>query len=139
VSNFAAVIADMNATLRPSDEQLAVAKAMLTATDDRDAHVYVPLALPGKQRGIWVLGQPVEHVPGYWISSAQRDEHGGLARDYASRAADAWLGARDGVPCYVSIDKDGRFAPYEDTRLSTHEGLLEHTERAIQQGVGPAS
>src|SRR5947209_572155 len=107
---------DLKTWFAPSPQQLAVALAMIDAARSGWSHardgssgcyaVVVPLALPGKDSGIWISGQPVEYPAGYWLVR-DRARHGTesypAARDAAEDAADRHLGARPGVAAYVVV------------------------------------
>jgi hypothetical protein len=97
--------ADMAARLHPSSEQIAEALGELASLPPVFDHVFVALALPGKIRGYWTEGQPVEHVPGAYLD-----------RDLATAAASLQLGARPGTPAYVVVYRDGAAAVFEDFR-----------------------
>lgn len=110
--------ADMRERFRPTPEQIAVAVAML-ATADPQATGYavaVPIALPGKQHGLWKLGQPVEAVPGFWLG--HRDQETGphawhKATDAADRAAGGHLAGSQGSSAWAVIWPDGDWAVWE--------------------------
>lgn len=110
--------ADLAARMRPAVAQVDIATAMLAAAPGADA-VLVPLAMPGKDEGVWVAGQPVEHPPGFWLA-ATNDRVGPVsyrrARDDAEDAADRWLAGRAGVAAYASISPDGTWAVFEGVR-----------------------
>lgn len=107
---------DMHARLVPSDQQIAVAAALIRATfssatvsgarrpdwsDTFDTcRVVVPIALPGKARGFWQPGQAVEYPPGFWLDS---DGDPSDPRFLAERAADHYLGKRAGQVAYAYI------------------------------------
>ncbi len=105
--------ADMQARFRPTDAQVAVARAMLTAEPAATA-VIVGLALPGKQRGMWTEGQAVRPVPGFWLTDfGQTGPYAhSFARDAAEAAATGRLTGR-GVPAYAVIERDGTWAVFE--------------------------
>lgn len=132
---------DMTARFVPTDEQIAVAVAMLEVAEEA-THVVVPLALPGKTRGVWTVGQPVEHVPGFWLVDADQTSvgHRGAVLGYrtvcrlADQAAAAHLGARPGVSAYATIDVDGQ--------CSTREGYITTGSRRVdlnEDGTRPAA
>lgn len=124
--------ADLRERLRPSDTQVAVAVAMLQEVPASEAtHVVVPIALPGKQRGIWIEGQQVQPVNGFWL--ANRDNWEGPyagARGHAEDAARLWLVDQklSGVSAYACIDRDGTWAVFE--------GLLAQSPAASRQTAG---
>ena len=108
---------DMQARLRPTPEQVAVAQAMLGAAPGA-THVMVALAMPGKTRGLWFEGQDVQPVEGFWLTN--RDHHDGplsyhYTRRLAGSAALAWLLAADqsGTCAYVAIDRAGDWVVFE--------------------------
>jgi hypothetical protein len=106
-------IEDLQQAWCPTEVQLRTAKAIMA--DDPDVqYVMVGLALPGKCRGVWVKGQQVEPVPGFWTV---RDgaEHS-QARELADRAAGQQLGSRVGATSHVTIylhDGEPCFAAFE--------------------------
>ncbi len=96
--------ADMQARFRPTDQQIAIARAMLAA-EPAATSVIVGLALPGKQRGVWTAGQVVRPVPGFWLSDG--GQTGPYAHSFAREAAIAAAEARltgQGVAAYAVID-----------------------------------
>jgi len=105
---------DLAARWVPTDDQIRTAVAMLDVNPGAYA-VMVAIALPGKEHGWWTDGQPVEHVPGYWIATDRNDGYR-AARDAASFAADVALGERAGQPSYAIIYRDGHAAMFEDIR-----------------------
>jgi hypothetical protein len=96
---------DMAARLCASVAQHAEAAALLANLPPVFDHVYVALVLPGKVRGYWTEGQPVEPVPGAYLD-----------RDLATAAACLQLGDRPGTPAYVAVWRDGAAAVFEDFR-----------------------
>lgn len=96
---------DLAARWLPNAAQIAAALALLATLPAREEYVYVAIALPDKDHGIWTLGQPVEHVAGVW-----------LGRDEASHAAALHLGTRPGQPSYAVVWRDGHAAAFEDFR-----------------------
>ncbi len=109
--------------LRPSDDQLAVAKAMLAgarlALMTVDV-VLVPLVMPGKVKGVWAEGQPVLHPGGFWLASIA--SLGGpydfaRARRQCQQAAEAALARQPGTIGYAVIDEHGRATGYEGVRI----------------------
>lgn len=106
-ANAIPTAADQDLALRwmASPEQTVEAMALLATLPARVEYVYAALALPGKIRGIWRVGQPVEHLPGAYLD-----------RDAASAAAVAALADRPGTPSYAVIYRDGYAAVFEDYR-----------------------
>lgn len=106
---------DLHARLRPSDIQMRTADAMLTANPDAYC-IVVPLALPGKRRGVWTATQTVDYPPGYFL--ARTNDWNG-AESYAAARAEADMTARRhmaatvGVSAYATIDHRGDFAVFE--------------------------
>jgi hypothetical protein len=96
---------DLAARWLPSSAQIADALALLATLPAREEYVYVAIALPGKLRGDWIVGQPVEHLDGAWLN-----------RDEASHAAVLHLGTRPGQPSYGVVWRDGHAAVFEDFR-----------------------
>jgi hypothetical protein len=110
---------DMANRLRPAGWQLTGAQVLLLYAPpilgvDR---VVVALALPGKQRGVWVSGQAVESVNGFWYAAAGTTDDNGLAeyraRAAAEAAAVAALAGRVGIPAHAVIDRLGNFTVFE--------------------------
>lgn len=96
---------DLTDRLRPTAGQIDAALDRLAELDRHTEYVYVPIALPGKTRGLWELGQPVEHPDGVFLD-----------REEASRAAVVALGTRPGTPAYAAVWRDGGAAVFEDFR-----------------------
>ena len=108
---------DLRARWRPTPEQVRAAVAeLLTKTDPTEWVAAVALVQPGKQYGIWTVGQPVEPVPGVWagINSFTEAPSYAHARNDAADAARAALGGRPGTVAHVSVRLDGSFAVFED-------------------------
>lgn len=124
---------DLRARFRPSDAQIALAVEILTTLPSVTAEsrrpggatprnrgpyvAVVPLALPGKQRGWWTVGQPVRPVAGMWIGYTGAWDHPldyGHARNAAEDAAQADLDFRgeEGTTAYVTIHPDGTWAVF---------------------------
>jgi hypothetical protein len=105
---------DLAERFRPSPHQLTIAEAMLRGTGL--AVVYVPIALPGKQEGLWDVGQPVQYPLGFF-PAYNRGEGGRAARNAASQAAEQHLRAtgQDGMTAYAVISRGGvSWAVWED-------------------------
>lgn len=117
-------LADLQARMRPTDEQLAMAARELAAQAETwpgitDFLAAVPLAQPGKQYGAWTIGQPVEPVEGCWVgrNTFDSDAEGGSyaeARDNAADAARDHLGTRPGTVAWVTVSPDGHWSVHED-------------------------
>lgn len=112
--------ADMEARYRPSEDQIAVARAMFaTAPNARRWHVVVPLALPGKAPGVWIIGQEVRPIPGAWLARSYVGRDSAYAHSKARDAADAaaaeWLTAWNltGGTAYAVIREDGTWAVFD--------------------------
>jgi hypothetical protein len=56
---------DMAQRLRPSESQISLAQRLMSGRL-APSYVLVALAMPGKRRGVWVTGQEVVDVPGFW-------------------------------------------------------------------------
>ncbi len=93
-------IEDMSLRYKPSSLQIAGGKALARAVHHS---VYVPLICPGKQRGVWIIGQVVEHGPGFFIE-----------RENAITYAQLLLGTREGTVAYARIDADGYWSVFEE-------------------------
>ncbi len=96
---------DLAARGLPSPAQIEAALALLATLPPREEYVHVAIALPGKVRGDWIVGQPVEHIEGAFVT-----------RDEASRAAVVHLGIRPGQPSYGVVWRDGYAGVFEDFR-----------------------
>lgn len=108
--------ADLAARWRPTDTQIHEAVAALAAGPAEATDAFVPLALPGKQRGWWEVGQLVEPVPGVWL--ADRTAWDGplsysAAREAADQAGADQLAGRPGVSGYATIDRAGVWHVWE--------------------------
>jgi hypothetical protein len=112
---------DMAARFRPAPWQVTAAQALLLYAPpvlgvDR---VVVALVLPGKQRGVWTPGQPVEVVNGLWLADTTAGAADvGVFAHYRVRAAVeavalAQLAGRAGIPAHAIIDRLGRFEVFE--------------------------
>lgn len=88
-------------------------RAWVAFQDDPNVQaVVVPIAFPGKQRGVWVQGQAVEHPEGF--ATVLDAEYGSRAAcDEMDAAARAHLGDRPGVAGHVLIYADGQEAVFE--------------------------
>lgn len=118
ITHVEAAVADRRARWVPSREQRAVAAAMLTAVPPNVEHVLVPLVQPGKEFGIWIVGQVVEVVPGFWLADAlalpDNPYSFTVARTNAIDAAAKQLGDRPGTVGWAVIGRDGHAAVFED-------------------------
>lgn len=107
---------DLHANWKPNPEQIANAVAYLKHTASGADTVVVPLALPGKQRGWWEIGQQVEPAPGYFPASTNAED-GPLEYHAATYAADKaaaeHLGDRPGQSSYATISADGIWHVWE--------------------------
>lgn len=95
-----------------------IAMAMIDAAmiehphvDPDDIKVFVGLALPGKQYGVWTLGQPVEPAPGYFLA-INHDQHR-AGRDLADRAAGEQLAGRAGTTSWALLKRGEYCAVFE--------------------------
>lgn len=112
--------ADLAARFRPSDAQIALAVEILgtlpSTREERGRYVaVVGLALPGKTRGFWTVGQPVRPVAGLWIGSWDHPALDyGRARNEAEAAARADLDFRgeEGTTAYATIEYNGEWAVF---------------------------
>jgi len=116
---------------QPADTAIAHAKALLAAEPNADLAV-IPMVQPGKNRGIWVLGQEVVTVPGVVILANADGGRGGVtgyphARKFAELIAGAvqveiWRQARDatgrlmspGTTAHAAVYRDGNVIVTED-------------------------
>lgn len=108
--------ADLAARWRPTDTQIEEATAALAAGPAEATDAIVPLALPGKERGWWEIGQAVEPGPGVWLADRKAWD-GALsysaAREAADQAAADQLGDRPGQSGYATIARDGLWHVWE--------------------------
>jgi hypothetical protein len=88
---------------------MRVAQAMIDAAspdpDQDHVAVYVGIALPGKRRGVWTLGQPLEVADGFFL--ARTDAEVSRAREFADRAAETQLAGRAGTTSYAAVRRGG--------------------------------
>jgi hypothetical protein len=110
----------------PTDEAVAEAVRLLRATPEADVAL-IPIVAPGKDRGIWTMGQPVETVPGVVILAKDHDltpgeidrqeyrkvSGYGTARTMAETLAHAHLGNRPGVAAYSVVSRNGHPGTFE--------------------------
>ena len=103
---------DLNDRWRVPPAAQAIARAMIEAAyiqypdlmpEGDEVAVLVGLALPGKDRGVWRLGQAVEQAPGFFL--ARDDEEYARARDLADRAAEGQLAGRPGTTSYGVVGR----------------------------------
>lgn len=99
---------DLAERLRPSETQLLIAGAIITASGVEA--VMVPIALPGASRSVWVEGQKVEHPNGFWPVDELDSAGYRVARDAADKAAGDFLGGQTGTSAYCVIRNGGDFA-----------------------------
>lgn len=83
---------EMRSNWVPSQYQQKIASAVIKADPGRK--VIVGLAMPGKQKGIWTLGQEVLQVPGFWV--ARTDDEYRVARTWATITSESFLALRQG-------------------------------------------
>jgi hypothetical protein len=131
---------DMKTRLLPTDQAVDHANALLLAEPAADVAV-IPMYLPGKQRGIWTIGQEVHTVPGVlFLATTGYHPAPGVpslswARSTACDIAREVLRAdpRGGTVAYVIVESDvDGVAVYEDS-----EGVPAHTpkpRRSLQVG-----
>lgn len=110
----------------PSDTARAQAAAVLAAHPFAE-HVIVPMYQPGKQRGVWTVGQEVRTVP-HCVFPANRTmndpqagtlDHG-TARTLAEALAVNYAKARGvttGTAGYALLYRDGDWAVFESTEI----------------------
>lgn len=115
-----ALQADVRARWRPSEQQIALAVTELAANPHGEAWLAaVPLVMPGKEHGVWTLGQPVEHVEGVVFLGRNSFDAGASssyaeARNFAADAARKALGDRPGTVGWATIYSDGGWSVFED-------------------------
>jgi hypothetical protein len=104
---------DMAARWLPDQVAMDMAAAMLAAAPAAEL-VVVPLVQPGKQAGVWTVGQAVYTVRGAYFL-ADDDDGYGQARRLAVAVAEAELAARGqaGTVAYAIIERDGNAAVFE--------------------------
>jgi hypothetical protein len=122
-----AVEKDMRERYLPTPEAIKVARTMLLATPEANVAL-VPMFCPGKQRGIWTMGQPVETVPGIVVLAKDHDltrgeiDRGeyrtvagyGQALTYVGVAATMHADGIEGVIAHAVIERSGHAAVFED-------------------------
>lgn len=128
------VLSDRYARLRPSTAQLAHAVACLRRADEQTSrhrdgnavrgsdHAVVALALPGRPRGSWPVGQVVEVVEGCWLADSASWEataRYNQVRDAARQAGVRQLGDRPGGVALAIINADGDWHVLDDPLLAT--------------------
>lgn len=109
--------ADLAARLVPDQAAIDHCVRLLAAQPD-PAHAFavLPMALPGKTRGLWRIGQPVHTVPAEPRLCREYNLRG--ATDAADRDARAWLNGRGmtGTTAYALVMHDGAAAVFEGWR-----------------------
>jgi len=115
---------DLEARWRPTTGQVTRALALLDTLPAREEYVYVPIALPGKDHGIWDVGQPVEHPDGVFLD-----------RDGASHAAVQHLGIRPGQPSYAVVWRDAHWGVFEDFRGLFEDDPLREPATTLPTGT----
>lgn len=106
-TNSAAV--DLAQRFVPSEYQRQVASAIMNA-DTTIRSVYVPIALPGKPKGVWQVGQVVEYPNGFW--PVRNDDEAREARDDADHIAARFLAGKPGASAYCDIRRDGQWSVF---------------------------
>lgn len=112
---------DMRDRWRPSPDAVRQAKALLDAESVADLAA-VPIYHPGKQEGLWEIGQEVCTVPGVVLLGVNSFDPAvdspvpsySWARNAASGLAKAALGDRPGTCGWATIRRDGTWAVFED-------------------------
>lgn len=112
---------DMRARWLPDDQAVLDAIAKMAAEPRADVAM-IGMIQPGKQRGVWTLGQEVETVPGaLYIGISDLDVPPGspvrsfaIARNLACAKAREALGDRSGTVAYAVVERDGYIAVFED-------------------------
>jgi len=104
---------DMRARLTPDPDVQARAVRALAGTERRIA--VIPMALPGKTRGVWTTGQPVHTLPLFWVT-AEHALHS--YTDAADLAARGWLNCEGekGTTAYALVTADDVAAVFEGWR-----------------------
>lgn len=105
----------------PTAVQVEAALAVLSTVPEADRSRFlavVALVQPGKQYGLWSVGQEVVPLPGVWLGeNVTGDSICPLseARAAAEEAGERWLEARDldGTTGYVMVGPDGHAAVFE--------------------------
>jgi hypothetical protein len=114
-----AVQADMRDRWLPGPEDVKNAQALLDCKPD-DHVVVLGMVQPGKDHGVWVLGQEVETVTGIYLLARTRGtppdgaRSYGWARNQASELARKQLGDRPGTTGYAVVATDGTVVVFED-------------------------
>lgn len=127
---------DMRQRWQPASWQLAMADAIFAA-DQNIVQVIVPLALPHKTYGIWVTGQAVEPVNGFWpvTRKAQRGDpmEYGKARNMAEVAAEAALGDLPGVPSFAVIRRERNAESRSWAVFEGYDQRLSHVQNTEEE------
>ncbi|ABS06078.1 hypothetical protein Krad_4619 (plasmid) [Kineococcus radiotolerans SRS30216 = ATCC BAA-149] len=115
---------DRYARLRPSPRQLDLASRCLREASEGGSTVdqaVLPLALPGRPRGPWPIGQPVEPVGACWLADSRLGtaaSGSSLARGLARQAGLEQLHGREGGVALVVVDAQGAWQVFDDPLLS---------------------
>ena len=114
---------DMRLRMTPSPEQRKAARALL---DLGYGSVCVPIALPGKRRGVWLTGQRVEHPLAMFATMSGDDDTYRWARNEADRVAGEWLRQHNltGVSAWCVMFAITPLGPDDDgLRVAVFEGI----------------
>lgn len=101
---------DLQARLMPDAEAMERARAAIECKPRCLA--VIPLALPGKTRGLWELGQEVVTIRAVWVTTEQTLH---TATANAEQAARAWLTyeGKTGTVAYALVTPGGEAAIFE--------------------------
>ena len=140
---------DRYARLRPSPRQLDLAARCLREAGARGSmldHALLPLVLPGAERGLWSIGQPVEPVGACWLADPRvgvDTSAYSLALHQARQAGHEQLHGRTGAVVLVDVDAHGWWQVVADPLGSAvGQGVGDGRGRAMAAGglrsAGPA-
>lgn len=100
MTTYAEIEKDLRERFRPSEASILDAQESLLAEGAEVA--YAAIVLPGKDSGVWTMGQEVQSLPSCFAS-----------RSDAIAAALYVLGSRKGTVAFATIYEDGEWAVFE--------------------------
>jgi hypothetical protein len=102
---------------QPDPRAVAQARAILaTYGGSTNELAVIPMYQPGKERGIWEMGQQVVTVRGAIFTGNHHESGNGLlsyawAREAAAQVAEAQLGDAAGTAAYAVVRADSEHTP----------------------------
>ena len=131
---------DLQARWLPDPHVVKAAAAMLTALPGDRTVAVIPMCQPGKDHGIWTVGQEVETVygaifyghTGYDADQPARVPGYHAACDMADLAAFRQLGDRPGTTAHAVVRRDGDVAVFEGLPHRTH---CSHCNAPVRAGT----